>query len=174
MKQDKQPKYYWYHEQFGKPTHDDRMMFILLTVGTFQAGLSWKAAASKMEVFLKNFHNMDIQKVAAMLPDEIEQVMNNPEMIRNPRKINAVVQNARAILGVQNEYGSFANYMWDFVGGVPKLNVYEEADEVPNVVPLSEKVAKDMKKHGFTFVGPVVTYMFMKACGIVQDTVLNQ
>lgn len=123
---------------------------------------------------MKNFHNMEIQKVAAMMPDDVEKIMQDPEMIRNPRKINATIQNAQAILAVQEEYGSFAEYMWDFVGGVPQLNVYEEAYEVPNVTVLSKNVAKDMKKHGFTFVGPVVTYMFMKASGMIQDDVLNR
>lgn len=174
MKKNQPSKFDWYHNQWGKPTHDDRLLFILLTVGTFQAGLSWKAAAGKMDVFLRNFHNMDIQKVAGMMPDDVGKIMQDPEMIRNPRKINATIQNAQAILAVQEEYGSFAEYMWDFVGGVPRLNVYEEAYEVPNVTPLSKNVAKDMKKHGFTFVGPVVTYMFMKASGMIQDEVLNR
>lgn len=168
------PNYQWYHEQWGKPTHDDRLLFILLTVGTFQAGLSWKAAAGKLPVFLRNFHNMEIQKVAGMMPDDVEKIMQDPEMIRNPRKIQATIQNAQAILAVQQEYGSFAEYMWAFVGSVPCLNVYEEAYEVPNVTPLSKNVAKELKKHGFTFVGPVVTYMFMKASGLIQDEVLNQ
>lgn len=169
-----QPNYQWYHEQWGKPTHDDRLLFILLTVGTFQAGLSWKAAAGKLPAFLRNFHNMEVQKVAGMMPDDVERIMQDQEMIRNPRKIQATIQNAQAILAVQQEYGSFAEYMWDFVGGVPRLNVYEEAYEVPNVTPLSKTVAKDLKKHGFTFVGPVVTYMFMKASGMIQDEVLNR
>ncbi|MTD42137.1 DNA-3-methyladenine glycosylase I [Erwinia sp. CPCC 100877] len=173
MKKKNASNYDWYHQQWGKPTHDDRLLFILLTVGTFQVGLSWKVAAGKLPVFLKNFHNMEISKVAAMLPDEVEAILQDPEMIRNPRKVQATIQNARAILAVQEEYGSFAEYMWDFVGGVPRLNVYEEAYEVPNVTPLSKNVAKDMKRHGFTFVGPVVTYMFMKASGMIQDEVLN-
>lgn len=170
----KEASYQWYHQQWGKPTHDDRLLFILLTVGTFQAGLSWKAAASKLPVMLKNFHNMDIKKVAGMMPDEVEKILQDPEMIRNPRKINATIQNAQAILAVQKEFGSFAEYIWGFTENVPILTVYEEEYEVKQVSPLTSKVAKEMKKRGFSFVGPVVTCMFMKASGILQDEVLNQ
>ena len=174
MKAEKKFDFGWYHEQWGKPTHDDRLLFILLTVGTFQAGLSWKAAAGRLSAFLKNFRNMEIKKVAGMMPDDVEKVMADPLMIRNPRKINATIQNAQAILTIQEEYGSFANYLWNFVGGVPILSIYEEEYEVPKVTPLASKVAKDLKKRGFSFVGPVVTCMFLKASGIIQEEVLNR
>lgn len=161
----------WYSDRWGEPTHDDRMLFLLLTVGVFQAGLSWQAAASKREVFERNFCGMDFRKVAAFFPEDIEQIAKDPEMIQNRRKIKAVVQNARAIVLLLNDYDSFADYLWDFVGGVPVLHEYETAEEVPNTLPEATVIPKDMKKRGFTFVGPIVTCMFLKAAGIMQDRV---
>lgn len=143
-------------------------------MGTFQAGLSWKTAAGRLPVFLENFHNMEIKLVAAMMPDEIEKVMLDPLMIRNPRKINAMIQNAQAIMTIQKEYGSFAEYLWEFVGHRPLLTIYEEAYEVPKIMPIANKIAQELKQRGFCFVGPVITCMFLKASGILQDEVLNQ
>ena len=109
--------------------------------------------------------------MAAFFPEDIEQIAKDPEMIQNRRKIKAVVQNARAIVLLLNDYDSFADYLWDFVGGVPVLHEYETAEEVPNTLPEATVIAKDMKKRGFTFVGPIVTCMFLKAAGIMQDQV---
>ncbi|MBO1307217.1 DNA-3-methyladenine glycosylase I [Enterococcus sp. 669A] len=167
-------KYQWYSDRWGQPTKDDQLLFLLLTVGVFQVGLSWKAAAGKKEVFMKNFCGMDFRKVAAFFPDDVERICKDPEMIRNPRKIKAVVQNARAIVGLLEDYDSFADYLWDFVGGVPVVKQYETSDEVTNTLPEATTIAKDMKKRGFTFVGPVVTCMFLKAAGIIQDQVLDR
>lgn len=163
----------WYSDRWGKPTHDDRELFLLLTIGVFQAGLSWQAAASKKEVFERNFCGMDFRQVAAFFPEDIEKIAKDPEMIRNPRKIKAVVQNARAIVTLLKDYDSFADYLWDFVGGVPVIHEYELPEEVPNILPEATVIAKDMKKRGFTFVGPIVTCMFLKAAGIMQDRVWN-
>ena len=160
-----------YDRDFGKETHDDQRMFELLTVGVFQVGLSWQAAASKLPAYRHNFFNMNIAKTAAMDLENIDAIMQDPNMIRNPRKIRAGIKNDRAIIGVQNDYGSFAEYMWAFVDEVPHTKEYETRDEVETSTPFAGKVAKDMKKHGFTFVGPTVTYMFMKACGMIQDQV---
>jgi DNA-3-methyladenine glycosylase I len=166
-------KYQWYSDQWGQPTKDDELLFLLLTVGVFQTGLGWKIAAGKRAVFLRNFCNMNVHKVAALTPPDEEEILADPEMIRNPRKVHAVIKNARAILAIQAEYGSFSEYLWSFVQHVPILNVYEESYQVSTRHPLGEKLAKDLKKRGFAFVGPVVTYMFMKASGLVQDEVLN-
>lgn len=166
-------KYDWYHENWGKPVKEDQMLFLLLTVGVFQVGLSWKAAAGKREAYERNFYNMDIQKVAGMMSDDIEQIMQDLDMIRNPRKIKATIQNARAIIGIQKEYGSFSNYLWEMVGNSPVIYTYEERGDVPTTLPLSTKVAKELKKKGFSFVGPVVTCMFMKASGLIQDEILE-
>lgn len=166
-------KYQWYSDRWGQPAKDDRELFLLLTVGVFQVGLSWQAAASKRDAYYRNFCDMDFCKVAALFPDEIEQIEKDPEMIRNPRKIRAVVQNAQAIVKLLEEYDSFADYLWDFVGGVPIVHTYENAEEVPNTLPEATVIAKNMKKRGFKFVGPIVTCMFLKAAGIVQDQVVE-
>ncbi|MFC4772852.1 DNA-3-methyladenine glycosylase I [Enterococcus hermanniensis] len=163
--------YQWYSDQWGKPTKDDSLLFLLLIVGIFQVGLSWKVAASKRDVFERNFCQLDISKVAALFPEELEKISQDPAMIRNPRKIKAVVQNAQAIILLQADYDSFADYLWDFVGGVPLIYECEAKDMVKNVVPEATLIAKDMKKRGFIFVGPVVTTMFLKAAGIIQDQV---
>lgn len=166
--------YQWYSDQWGKPTKDDDMLFLLLTIGVFQAGLSWKVAAGKKESFMRNFCEMDFRKVAALFPDDAERIAKDPEMIRNPRKIKAVIQNARAIVRLLDDYDSFADYLWDFVGGVPVVKQYETQDQVSNTLPEATTIAKDMKKRGFTFVGPVVTCMFLKAAGVIQDQVLDR
>lgn len=165
--------YQWYSDQWGNPTKDDQLLFLLLTIGVFQAGLSWQSVASKREVFMRNFCEMDFRKVAAFFPDDVEKIMSDPEMIRNPRKIKAVIQNARAIVNLLEDYASFADYLWDFFGGIPMVHQYETGDEVPNRLPEATVVAKDMKKRGFTFVGPVVTCMFLKATGMIQDQVME-
>lgn len=167
--------YQWYTEQWGgKPTREDDLLFLLLTVGVFQVGLSWKAAAGKKVAFMKNFCQMKPEKVAALLPDEVDRIVADPDMIRNRRKIEATIKNAQAILKVQEEFGSFANYLWQFVKNVPPvLSIYEEAYQVPRTQLLSDNVAKDLKKRGFSFVGPIVTNMFLKASGIIQVEILN-
>ncbi|MHC9532747.1 DNA-3-methyladenine glycosylase I [Dellaglioa sp. BT-FLS60] len=164
----------WYHEQWGTPTYDDTKLFQLLIIGIFQVGLNWKMIAGKKDVFAKYFYNYDISKVAATLPDEIEKMLMDTNMIRNERKIKATINDAQAILSIQKEYGSFSNYLWKFVDNKPLINDYTEHDEVPTSTELSKLIAVDMKKYGFTFVGPIVIYMFMKASGMIKDNVLNK
>lgn len=163
----------WYSNQWGTPTYDDHHLFELLTVGTFQAGLSWKVVVGKRPIFLRNFANFDPKIVAGFMPDDSERIINDPEMIRNPRKIDATITNAQAITKIQVEYGSFSNFLWEFVDNVPLQFYYAEEGDVPNQSPLSVKLAKELKKRGFKFVGPIITYMFMKASGLVQDIVLD-
>lgn len=163
----------WYSAQWGTPTYDDNRLFELLTVGTFQAGLSWKVVVGKRPIFLRNFANFDPKIVAGFMPDDLERIINDSEMIRNPRKIEATINNAQAIIKIQKEFGSFSNFLWDFVGNSPLQFEYVEAGDVPNQSILSAKLAKELKKRGFKFVGPIITYMFMKASGLVQDVVLE-
>ncbi|MGK4060239.1 DNA-3-methyladenine glycosylase I [Loigolactobacillus coryniformis] len=163
-----------YSAYFGTVTHDDHILFELLTVGVFQVGLSWQAAASKLPIYRRDFAGMVINAVAGFSEADIERIAADSDMIRNPRKIKATITNARAIIGVQHEFGSFANYLWQFVDNVPLLITYVDRDEVDNHSPLASKVAQDMKKRGFKFVGPVVIHMFMKAAGIIQDEILDR
>ncbi|MFC6171659.1 DNA-3-methyladenine glycosylase I [Loigolactobacillus jiayinensis] len=163
-----------YSAYFGTPTHDDHILFELLTVGVFQVGLSWQAAASKLPLYRRDFAGMVITKVAAFSEIDVERIAADPAMIRNPRKIQATITNAQAIIMVQKEFGSFANYLWQFVEQVPLLITYVTPDEVETRSSLASKVAHDMKHRGFKFVGPVVTHMFMKAAGLIQDEILDQ
>lgn len=156
----------FYSGHFGQPTHDDQRLFLLLTVGVFQAGLSWQAAASKIPVFQQRFANFDPQVVAAFTEPDVAALAADPEMIRNPRKIRAVVQNAQAILAVQKEFGSFATYLWRFADDQPYLLAPDY--ETERTSALGSRVAKDMKRRHFTFVGPIVTHMFLRAAGIIQ------
>lgn len=164
----------WYSQQWGKPTYNDDLLFELLTVGTFQAGLSWKVVVGKQATFNKHFANFNPKIVAGFLPDDVERILADPDMIRNPRKVQATIINAQAIVLIQKEFGSFANYLWAFVDNAPIIFTYEETGDVPNTSLLSQKLAKDLKKRGFKFVGPIVTYMFMKASGLVQDIIIDQ
>ena len=117
---------------------------------------------------------MSIRDVAGMTEADVDNILNDPEMIRNYRKIMATVINAQAIVKIQAEYGSFARYLWEYVEGRPREIIYTHSDEISNVSPFASIVAKDLKKRGFKFVGPVVTYMFLKASGIVKDIVIDQ
>ncbi|KRN97715.1 3-methyladenine DNA glycosylase [Levilactobacillus paucivorans] len=159
-----------YDAYFGTPTHDDHVLFELLTVGVFQVGLSWQAAASKLPIYRQVFEGLAIQPVAAMIDElAIPEIAAFPGMIGNQRKIRAVLQNARAILKVQQEVGSFSAYLWAFVDGTPFLLPALERDAVAHLSTLGSAVAKDMKRRGFSFVGPVVTHMFLLAAGILQE-----
>lgn len=163
-----------YHAYFGTPTHDDHVLFELLTVGVFQVGLSWQAAASKLPVYRRVFAEMAIPQVAAMIDEvAIPEIAGDAAMIGNHRKIRAVLLNARAILKVQQEFGSFSAYLWAFVDGTPFLLPAKTRDELTNQSTLGSAVAKDLKRRGFSFVGPVVTHMFLLAAGILRQPILD-
>jgi len=163
-----------YHAYFGTPTHDDHVLYELLTVGVFQVGLSWQAAASKLPVYRRLFAGMDPQVVAGF-EDELdgERIARDTDMISNGRKIRATIRNARAIIQVQQEFGSFADYLWAFVDGTPYLLPAVTRDELTNQSAIGTAVAKDLKQRGFSFVGPVVTHMFLLAAGILREQVLD-
>ncbi|CAJ1229292.1 DNA-3-methyladenine glycosylase I [Levilactobacillus zymae] len=164
-----------YDAYFGTPTHDDHILFELMTVGVFQVGLSWQAAASKLPVYRRVFAGMDIAQVAGFdLEIDVERIACDDEMIRNVRKIRATIQNARAITQIQAEFGSFADYLWQFVNGTPLLLPVVTRDEIVNQSTIGSAVAKDLKRRGCKFVGPVVTHMFLKAAGILQDQILDE
>lgn len=158
-----------YDRLFGQTTHDDRVLFELLIIAVFQAGLGWKTAASKIPVFRQVFADFDYRQVAGFDEPELEALLNNPAMIRNPRKIQAIITNARAIVKLVPEYESFSDYLWHFT----ENNVWQMAVE-PGA-PLNQQsslgtiVAKDMKKRGFTFVGPTTIQLFLLAAGIIKQ-----
>lgn len=153
-----------YHSLFGTEIHDPRILFEMLTVNVFQPGLSWRVAASKIPVFDRVFKHFDVEKIVQLNEADLEALEADPEMIRNPRKIRAVVQNARATLNLQPEFKDLAEYLWSFkptdnvVSGTLKQDSHS----------LGAQVAKDMKKRGFTFVGPTTMELLLVGTGILN------
>ena len=164
------PLYEAYHDtEWGVPLFDDRQLFEFLILETFQAGLSWITILRKRENFRKAFDNFDYHKIAAYSEEKMEQLMFDTGIIRNSLKIKASVANAQAFLKVQEEYGSFSEYIWGFVNGKPIQNNLENYKKAPATTELSMAISKDLKKKGFKFVGPTVVYAHMQATGMVND-----
>jgi DNA-3-methyladenine glycosylase I len=159
-----------YHDkEWGLPLHDDRKLFEFLILEGMQAGLSWMTILRKRENFRQAFDGFDPQKVAQYDQTKFKELMANPGIIRNRRKIEAAVQNAKAFLEVQGEFGSFDTYMWQFVGGKPLVNGWKTMSQIPSKTKESEAMSKDLKKRGFIFVGPTICYAHMQATGMVND-----
>lgn len=159
-----------YHDQeWGVPVHDDPKLFEFLILEGMQAGLSWMTILRKRENFRTAFDGFDPQKVAHYDQTKFEELMANAGIIRNRRKIEAAAQNARAFLELQDEYGSFDSYIWQFVGGKPLVNTRMRMSEIPAKSEQSEAMSKDLKKRGFNFVGPTICYAHMQATGMVND-----
>ena len=164
------PLYVAYHDQeWGIPLHDERALFELLCLETYQAGLSWETILNKRAAFRQTFHGYDAHQVAAMTDAELEGILQNPAVVRNRRKIYATRANAQAFLKIQAEFGSFDYYLWSFVDFTPIDNPVKDYKQMPSKTPLSEKLAKDMKRRDFKFVGPVCVYSFLQAAGLVND-----
>lgn len=164
------PLYVAYHDQeWGIPLHDERALFELLCLETYQAGLSWETILNKRAAFRQVFHGYDVHQAAVMTDAELEGILQNPAVVRNRRKIYATRANARAFLKIQAEFGSFDHYIWSFVDFTPIDNPVKDYKQMPSKTPLSEKLAKDMKRRGFEFVGPVCVYSFLQAAGLVND-----
>ena len=164
------PQMIAYHdEEWGVPVHDDRILFEFLILEGAQAGLSWETVLRKRERYRTVFHGFDPQRVARITPARIERLLADPGIIRNRAKVEATVGNARAFLAVQEAFGSFDRYVWDFVGGVPIDHRPRSAADVPPTGPESEVLSKDLKRRGFRFVGSTIVYAFMQAVGLVND-----
>lgn len=161
-----------YHdEEWGVPVYDDQKLFEFLILETFQAGLSWIIILKKRENFKLAFDNFDYKKVAGYTEDKIQQLLQDAGIIRNQLKIRAAVSNAIAFMKVQDEFGSFSKYIWEFTGGKPINNNRKDLKEVPPTTPLSDAISKDLKKRGFKFAGSTVVYAHMQATGMVNDHV---
>lgn len=161
-----------YHDdEWGKPVFDEQLLFEFLILETFQAGLSWYTILAKRENFRNAFSNFDYRKVAQFNEDKIQELLQDAGIIRNQLKIRAAVTNAIAFIKVQEEFGSFAKYIWDFVDGKPIDNKPKTLKDVAASTPLSDKISKDLKKRGFKFVGTTVVYAHMQATGMVNDHV---
>ena len=164
------PLYVAYHdEEWGQPLHDDRALFELLCLETYQAGLSWETVLNKRQAFREAFHDYQIQAVAEMTDAELEVLLDNPAIIRNRAKIFATRANAQAFLQVQKTYGSFDAYLWSFVNGQTIINDVPDYHLAPAKTVLSEKLSKDLKKRGLKFTGPVAVLSFLQAAGLVDD-----
>lgn len=159
-----------YHDQeWGVPVYEDDAFFEFLILETFQAGLSWITVLRKRENFRNAFDNFDYKKIANYQQTKIDALLQDAGIIRNKLKVNATVSNATCFIKVQEEFGSFSKYIWDFVDGKPIKNSIKNYKEAPANTPLSDTISKDLKKRGFKFVGSTVVYAFMQATGMVND-----
>lgn len=168
------PMYAAYHdEEWGVPVHDDPMHFEFLILEGAQAGLSWWTVLRKREAYRKAFADFDPVKVARFSEKRIAKLLENPGIIRNRLKVNAAVTNAKAFLQVQEEFGSFDEYVWDFVGGAPIQNRWKRMQDIPATTKESDALSKDLKRRGFKFVGSTIIYAHMQAVGMVNDHQTN-
>jgi DNA-3-methyladenine glycosylase I len=159
-----------YHdEEWGVPVHDDRRLFEFLILEGAQAGLSWTTILNKRENYRKAFDQFDPRRVAKYDRRKIQQLLRDPGIVRNKLKIASAVGNAKAFLQVQEEFGTFDRYIWQFVGGKPRVNALKSMKEIQPRTQESDAMSKDLKKHGFKFVGSTICYAFMQATGMVND-----
>lgn len=163
-----------YHDtEWGVPLHDDQKLFEFMVLDSFQAGLSWSTVLRKRENFRTAFDHFDVKKVATFSAKKVEKLMADSGIIRNRQKINAAIQNAKAFLEIQEEFGSFDAYIWKFVNGSPKTNHWKTESEIPASSSESDLMSRDLKKRGFQFVGSKICYAFMQAAGMVNDHVVT-
>jgi DNA-3-methyladenine glycosylase I len=159
-----------YHDsEWGVPQHDDRVLFEFLILEGAQAGLSWSTILAKREAYRRAFSNFNPKSIARYDAPKLKQLMANAGIVRNRLKISAAVQNARAFLAVQKEFGSFDAYIWQFVGGKPIVNALSSPSQIQARTEESDKMSRDLLKRGFKFVGPTICYAFMQAVGMVND-----
>lgn len=168
------PQYIQYHdEEWAVPLHDERRLFEMLVLEGAQAGLSWITVLRKREAYRAAFDNFDAKKVAAYGEAKVAELLANPGIIRNRAKIGAAIGNAQAFLAVQGEFGSFDEYIWQFVGGVPLQNQRKTLKDIPAETAQSQAMSKDLKTRGFRFVGPTICYAYMQATGMVNDHLVD-
>ena len=159
-----------YHDtEWGVPLHDDQKLFEFIILESFQAGLSWQIVLNKREAFRRAFDNFKPEEVAKFNEEKIGQLVLDKSIIRNKRKIEACVNNAKRFIEVQKEFGSFDSYIWRFVDYQPIVNSYTDSKRLPAKTPLSDTISADLKKRGFAFVGSTVIYAHMQATGMVND-----
>lgn len=159
-----------YHDtEWGIPVHDDRHMFEHLTLECMQCGLSWALMLKKREIFRKCFDNFDYDRIADYNEADVERILNTEGMIRSPRKVNAIINNARCYQKVREEFGTFCDYIWSYSDGKTILYQGHDAGRIPVNNGLSARISKDLKKRGFKYVGPVTIYSHLQACGIIND-----
>ena len=168
------PQMISYHDrEWGVSVHDDRELFEFLILEGAQAGLRWSTILAKRENYREAFDHFMPEKVAGYSNSKLEELKNDPGIVRNRLKIRSAVINANAILDIKNEFGNFDSYIWKFVRGKPIQNHWEKIEEIPVKTPESENMSHDLKKRGFKFVGPIICYSFMQAVGMVNDHTID-
>lgn len=168
------PVYIAYHDQeWGVPVHDDRLLFEFLILEGFQAGLSWRTILLKRENFRRAFDGFNPERIAGYDEQKVVGLLNDPGIVRNRLKVRAAVTNAQAFIQVQEQFGSFNNYIWQFVGGAPRKNAWQTLADVPARTPESDVLSKDLLQRGFRFVGSTIIYAHMQATGMVNDHTVN-
>lgn len=164
------PLYVDYHDdEWGIPVHDDRLLYEFLVLEGAQAGLSWITILKKRKNYRKAFHDFEIDRVANYKDIDVGRLLANSGIVRNRLKIESAIRNARGVLDIQGEFGSFSSFLWRYVDGVPIQNEWISMEELPAKTAISEVMSKDLKKRGFNFVGPTICYAFMQAVGMVND-----
>jgi DNA-3-methyladenine glycosylase I len=167
-------QYLDYHDsEWGLPVHDDRQLFEMLILEGAQAGLSWSLILKKRVGYRQAFDGFDAHKIALYDERKVQELLVNPEIVRNKLKINAAIQNAQAFLALQSHYGSFDAFLWQFVDGQPRQNARRTLQDIPARTEESDAMSKELKRHGFTFVGTTICYAFMQAVGMVNDHIVE-
>ena len=168
------PLYIQYHDiEWGVPQHEDRKLFEMLILEGAQAGLSWLTILRKRDGYFRAFDGFDPEIISEYGDVKVAELLSDEGIVRNRLKIAATIQNARAFLSVKKEWGSFNDYVWAFLDGLPKKNSWRSLSELPAKTPESEALSKDLAKRGFRFVGPTICYAFMQAVGMVNDHVVD-
>lgn len=168
------PLYVAYHDdEWGVPEHDDRRLFEFLILEGAQAGLSWLTILKKRESYRKAFDGFDPQKIAAYSATDVQRLLADPGIIRNRLKIESAIRNARGVLKIRDEFGSFDAFLWRYVDYQPKQNGWQSLAELPATTETSARMSRDLKKRGFNFVGSTICYAFMQAVGMVNDHVVD-
>ncbi|MCI0839561.1 MAG: DNA-3-methyladenine glycosylase I [Chloroflexi bacterium] len=159
-----------YHdEEWGEPIHDDRLHFEMLVLEGAQAGLSWTTILNKRENYRRAFDGFDYEKVARYTKRDVERLLGDAGIVRNKLKVASAISNAQALIAVREEFGSFDEYIWGFVGGEPKVNSFRSYKDLPATTAESDAMSKDLKKRGFRFVGTTICYAYMQSAGMVDD-----
>ncbi len=162
--------YIKYHdEQWGVPVYDDRMLFEMLILEGAQAGLSWETILNKRENYKKAFDDFDVEKIANYDEKKELELLSNAGIVRNKLKIKSAIKNAKVFIKIQEEFGSFSSYIWGFVNNKPIQNHFENISQIPTHTELSDKISKDLKKRGMSFVGTTIIYAYMEAIGMIND-----
>jgi DNA-3-methyladenine glycosylase I len=163
-----------YHdEEWGRPLHDDHKLLEFLILEGMQAGLSWMTILNKREAFRKAYANFDVRKVSSFDQQKVEELLTNPDIIRNRQKIEASINNAKCFLEVMDEFGSFDRYIWKFINYTPIINRWKKFSEIPAKTDISDLISADLKCRGFKFVGSTIVYAHMQATGMVNDHLVH-